>query len=452
MATVTQNNARLEPQSESPVVFPENTPVNNLGLVTAIDVGTTKVCTIVASRASSGNLEIVGYSSVPSDGVRKGAVDRVADAERAIRQSIESVRSNCGIEIRSAFVGITGTHIEFENRRHSIDSVSKAGVITESDLSQPEIGLSSKLGENRRLLHSIRMSYSLDGEEGIRNPLGMHTDNVKADTHIVSGDSTFINRLVAAVKNSGINVEGLVLEPLASGLAVLTPEEMARGSLLIDIGGGTTDVVGFKGGRICYTGVIPVGGWQFTNDIAMTFNTKYSEAEKIKLLHASTELQIKRIDEEIPMLLVEGSELMVPLIDICQLTRERAQELVKLIKIHLDKANLGDPSQIRLVITGGASNLPGMIALVQRRLAIQTRKGVPSFNGIAPAELIEPSYATGLGLLLWADKEYSKGKIENGGDNSWSKSGGDKSAMFGFLAKLLPLNLIGILKRRVLWS
>jgi len=428
-----------------------NTVWQETDLVAAIDVGTTKVCTIVASRSPSGRLDVIGYSSVPSIGVRKGNVERVAEAERAVRRSIEQVQMQYGFRVRSAFVGITGTHIDFENRRHTLESVGKSGVITESDLAQRKEEVFPRDG-GRRLLHAIRMSYSLDGEEGIRNPLGMHTDSVEADTHIVSGDAAFIDRLLQVVENVGITVDGLVLEPLASGLAVLTPEEMERGALLIDIGGGTTDVVGFKLGRICYTGVIPVGGWQFTNDIAVTFNTTYETAEAVKLLHATTEFQVQRIDEEVPMRVAEGSELMVPLLDICQLTRERAQELARLVKIHLDDAKLGDRSQVRLVLTGGASALPGMTSLMQRLLAIQVRKGVPSFKGAVPDELRAPAYATGLGLLMWAEAEHSPAKRTTSGSGNGRSGAGGKgvlSRLLGSAAKLSPLTLFGTWKRRI---
>ncbi len=449
MATTADTKPKLELGSTARV-SQSGTAWQDTDLVAAIDVGTTKVCTVVARRGPSGRLDVVGYSSVPSNGVRKGTIEKVADAERAVRRSIEQVQAQTGFRISSAFVGITGTHIDFENRRQTLQSVGKSGVITESDLAQPDKEVAVHQG-GRRLLHAIRMTYSLDGEEGIRNPLGMHTDKVEAETHVISGEAAFIDRLLQAVENAGITVDGLVLEPLASGLAVLTPDEMERGALLVDIGGGTTDVVGFKRGRICYTGVIPVGGWQFTNDIAITFDTTYEAAEAVKLLYASTELEVKRIDEEVPMRVTEGSELHVPLIDVCQLTRERAQELARMVKIHLDDAKLGDPSQVRLVLTGGASNMPGMTTLMERRLAIRTRQGVPSFRGEVPEELRAPAYATGLGLLVWAEAEHKPDSgATNGSGSGRMKEGGKGvlSRLMGSATKLSPLTLFGTWKRR----
>ena len=255
-------------------------------LVAAIDVGTTKVCVVLAGRSPSGQVDVIAYSSVPSGGVRRGTVEEVADAERAVRRSIEQVREQSGFRVQSAFVGVTGTHIAFENRRHTLDAVGQDGVIIGSDLAIPEDeGIED---DGRRRLHALRMSYVVDGKEGIRDPLGMHADKLDAETHFISGETEFIDRLTQAVENAGVTVAGMVLEPLASGLAVLTPHEMEHGALLVDIGGGTTDIVGYKRGRICYTGVIPVGGWQFTNDIAVTFGTTYEAAEAAKLEYATT--------------------------------------------------------------------------------------------------------------------------------------------------------------------
>ena len=413
-------------------------------LVAAIDVGTTKVCVVLAGRSPSGHLDVIAHGSVPSGGVRKGTVEEAADAGRAIRQAIGQVEARSGCRIQSAFVGITGTHVAFENRRHTLDAVGRNGVIVGADLAVPDDeGVEE---EGRRRLHAIRMSYSVDGREGIRDPLGMHrVDRLDAETHVISGEAEFIDRLTQAVENAGVAVAGMVLEPLASGLAVLTPQEMVRGALLVDIGGGTTDIVGYKGGRICYTGVIPVGGWQFTNDIAVTFGTTYEAAEAAKLEYANTEFGT-RIGESIPMSVPEGGELQAPVIDICQLARERAHDLALLVKAHLDVAGLGDPSEVSLVLTGGASSLPGITTLMERQLGVRARQGVPGLSGEAPDELRAPAHATGLGILTWAEAER---KEEVRASNGSGKAGAKRDRR-GFLPRLIGGvgNLFGTRKRR----
>ena len=446
MATTTETRPRQKAESTSGVSRARHV-WREKDLVAAIDVGTTKVCVVLAGRSPSGQLDVLAHSSMPSGGVRKGTVEEVADAERAVRRAIEQVEEQSGFRVQSAFVGITGTHIGFKNRRHTLDAVGKDGVIIGSDLAIPD---DEGVEEGRRRLHAIRMSYSVDGKEGIRDPRGMHIDKLGAETHVISGEAEFIDRLTQAVENAGVTVAGMVLEPLASGLAVLTPHEMERGTLLVDIGGGTTDIVGYKRGRICYTGVIPVGGWQFTNDIAITFGTTYEAAEAAKLEYANTEI-MARIGESIPMRMPEGGDLQVPVIDICQLTRERAQELARLVKTHLKDADLGDPSQMSLVLTGGASSLPGMTSMMERQLGVRARQGVPSFKGEAPDELRAPAHATGLGILMWADAEHRAGVQAAGASGKGRTRGGRKGflpRLIGSVAKLSPSNLFGNRKRR----
>ena len=422
--------------------------------IAAIDVGTTKVCTIVGRKAGPRGIHILGHSTVPSNGLRKGNVTDVAATEKAVRESIHAAEQSTGHHIQSAFVGVTGAHVGFENRRDRLVSVGQNGVITTDELRRdPEALAHSLSNPGRKLIHAVKMSYSVDGDGSIRNPLGMHSRDVEVETHLVTGGTPFINKLLLAVENTGVTVESLVLEPLASGLAVLTPQEKERGAVLVDIGGGTTDVVAFRQGRIRYTGVIPVGGHQFTNDIATIFNTPYEAAEDVKLKYAHTELPSPGSDHEISLPVIgQGRELRTKRREICQLTRERAQELARLIKLKLDEAEWEDPSALRVVLTGGTSNLPGLVRLMQRTLGIPVRHGVPSARGVIPHELKDPAYATGVGILLWATTEYvpstngvettSNGTVEVG-------SKGLLSGLLGQLSKLMSLTIFATRKGRI---
>ena len=419
------------------------------GIVAAIDVGTTKVCTIVGRNGDTKGVSILAHSTVPCNGLIKGTVSDVPATEKAIRESIRQVEQASGLKIGSAFVGVTGAHVRFENKREKLGSVSKGGVIVADELIQR--GDVTEPG--RRLIHAIRMSYSVDGEAGIRNPMGMHSSHVEADTHLVTATASFIDRLILAVESSGIKVESLVLEPLASGLAVLSPGEKELGSVIVDMGGGTTDVVGFRHGRICYTGVIPVGGYQFTNDIAVAFNTPYGVAEEVKLRHGSADPIPPSEDEEVS-LPVKGSdtELKVRRRDIAQLTRERAQELAALIDLKLDGVQLGEPSDVRLVLTGGASNLPGLETLVQRALSMRVRRGIPDVRGTIPEELRDPAYATAVGVLLWALNEYvptSKESNSAGGPGVETERKGLLARLASLLGRLMPVGHFATRKGRV---
>ena len=408
------------------------------GLIAALDVGTTKVCGILGRKAGTKGVEILGHSTVPCDGLRKGNVSDIAATEKAVRQCVRELESSTGFRIESGFVGLTGSHVSFENRRDRLDTAGEKGVITSDDLNRSPRTLDAAASEpGRQIIHTVKMSYSLDGRFGIRNPLGMHSNNVEVETHLVTGRGALINRLVEAVENAGVRVDSLVLEPLASGLAVLKPQEKERGAVIVDIGGGTTDVVCFRQGRINYTGVIPVGGFQFTNDIVLTFNTSYEAAEAAKLKYASTEVQGPAIDTEEILLPVAGrdTDVKVQRQEICQLTRERALELTKLIKLKLYEQ--GEKlSADRLVLTGGTSNLPGLAALMQRSLAMPVRQGIPILRGALPEELKNSAYATSVGILLWAIAEGMTASGERQSSSNGTKESGPEGLVSGFMRRL----------------
>ena len=422
-------------------------------IVAAIDVGTTKVCTILGRRQGSKEIEVLGFSSVPCSGLRKGNVSDVAATQKAVRESVDQVEQETGQKITSAFVGVTGAHVGFENRRDALGLGGANGVITAEALNRHPESLVNAVDEpGREIIHAIRMTYSLDGQTEIRNPVGMHTKNVEVETHLVTGNSSLIGKLVEAVGNAGIKIDSLVLEPLASALAVLTPEEKEFGAVLVDMGGGTTDLVGFRRGRICYSKVIPVGGWQFTNDIALTFNTSFEAAEAAKLHHATTDLHNIGADERIA-LPVQGqeAELQVPRVDFCRLVRERAHELARLIKLSLDDDAVKDELDTRLVLTGGASNLNGLAPLMRRNLSIPVREGVPNVNGATPQELKDPAYATAMGILLWAVNEYTPPMNEQKSGNNQQVEAAPKglmSVLLGRVSRLVPIALFSRKKGR----
>ena len=373
-------------------------------LLTAVDVGTTKVCTIIG-RVKGSSPELLGHSVVPCGGLKKGIVEDLAATAKAMRMSITEAERKAGVHVRSVHVGVTGAHVSFENRSDTLEWIGSHGVVTAEEMERvPEMVASTSTAEaNRKVLHALPMSYTVDGATGITNPLGMHTSQVEVETHVVTGASSFIGKLVETVEKTGLTLESLVLEPLASGLAVLTPEERKEGVVLVDIGGGTTDVVAFSKGRICYTTVIPVAGHQFTNDICHVYNTPYEAAEEAKLKYAHTMLHAVRQHEEVSLPVVGSTtELSVPRSDICQLMRERAQELMHLIKIRLQESPLEDISKVKVVMTGGTANLPGLQELAQQNLVNRVRIGLPEGPGGIPDELRAPAYATGVGILLWA--------------------------------------------------
>ena len=402
----------------------------NPRLITAIDVGTTKVCVIVGRQDGSETPQVLAHSVAPCEGLSKGMVsDREATA-RAIRAAVGAAQQKAGVAIHSAHVGITGAHVEFTNRRDAMNSVGQHGVISAEDLARaPEVVAEAEASASpgRKTIHALATSYTLDGNEGIRNPVGMHSRRMEVNTHVITGATGHVDKLVDAVRSAEIEVESLVLEPLASGRAVLNPRERQGVVALVDIGGGTTDLVVFNDGMPYYTSAIPVGGFQFTNDIALMYDTSYTEAERVKLEHAHTEpARVSASDEVTMRVLGPSEERTVPLHDICQLTRERAVELTQLLKLKLKEAGIREPQGARIALTGGASAMPGLLDLMRTMITPNIRIGMPNGNVRAPDELKAPSFSTGAGILLWAsDQDVEPPSLNGAGSNGARHANGN---------------------------
>jgi cell division protein FtsA len=386
------------------------------GIITAIDVGTTKVFAMVAA-VDGARPRVLAHATVPCRGLMRGNVEDVAETTMAIRAALDFVEAGAGVEIESAYIGVTGAHVKCENRRDRLDGVGSIGVITPQELyadsSLPNGGgPDGSPNGGRQVIHAMPISYTLDGEAGIRNPIGMHSKSVEVDTHVITADRARLQLLTQAVRDAGIEVDALVMEPLASGLATLTRDEMDRGTLLIDIGGGTCDMVAFRGGKVSYTGVVPIGGYQFTNDICLTYNVDRDSAEQAKLEHGHTEPAAVDPDGLVSMSLADRpADILVPARELAQLLRERATEMAQLIRIKLDDAKSGQVGSVKIVLTGGASELPGIADILQRYLGRRVRLGSPSRAFEGAEDLTDPMHATGLGILAWAAAQPVPAKV-----------------------------------------
>lgn len=377
--------------------------MNERGLIAAIDVGTTKVLALVAAvDASRGpRPRVLAHATVPCRGLMRGNVENLAETTAAVRAALDLVEAESGVKIESAYIGVTGAHVACENRRERLDGVGSIGVITPQELDGDAPIQNGDAG--RQLIHAMPISYTLDGEEGIRNPVGMHSRSVEVDTHVITADRGRLQLLTRAVRDAGIAVDALVMEPLASGLAALTNDERDRGTLLIDIGGGTSDIVAFKDGAVSYTGVVPIGGYQFTNDIVLTYNVDHDSAERAKIEHGHTEPAAVDPDLMVSMALSDRpADIGVLGRDLAQLLRERAVELAQLIRIKLKEAEPDRVGSSKIVLTGGASELPGIADILQRYLGRRVRLGAPNHAFAGAAGLSDPMHATGLGILAWA--------------------------------------------------
>ena len=385
--------------------------MQNSKVFAAIDIGTTKVLTVIGRKIEDGRIEVLGHGIAPCSGVRKGVVEDVVATQTSVRSSVAQAERASGAQVDTAFVGITGMGISYEKRLDTIDWVGEHGVITYDDVEHvPDSVVGNGANSHhfgRKVIHAIPRSYSIDGKRGVSDPMGMHTSKVDVETHLVQASEFEMARLTQAVEGAGIKIESLVLEALASCESVLMQEEKIRGAALIDMGGGTTDVMVFKDGKMQYSSVIPVGGYQFTNDICVVYNTTYEAAEEVKINQASVLPDAAKIHEEVSLPISGGhTSLKVSLHDICQLTRERAQELTRLIILKLREGGIRDLTNYRIVLSGGGSKLTGFYDLFRVGTSAHVRMGAPlGYLGV-PRELQTPMCSTGTGILLWAAHQH----------------------------------------------
>lgn len=383
-------------------------------IVTAIDVGTTKICTIIAERIEDGNILILGHGTVSSVGaLSKAIVENVDLASSAIISSVHEAQNMAGIPAQNVYVGVTGAHIEFENRLDNLDLsdeiTNQDNVITTENIASVPTQISQDLDyKNRQILHALPMSYQVDETSDIVTPVGMHTGNLAVKSHVVTIAPEPAQKLQTALNLAGINDFQLVLEPMASARSVLTRKEMREGVILADIGGGTTDIIEIKGRRLRYTAAIPVAGQQFTNDIVQIHNTNYESAEKAKLEVGTTNIEGIKLSETVDMPVTgrDGVTQKIQRISICKLLQERAEDLALLIKLKIREMGYEDPNEASLVLTGGASNLDGLSHIVASLTTSKVRLGVPTELINIPEEFVHPSKATSLGILLWASDSF----------------------------------------------
>jgi len=369
----------------------------------AIDVGTTKVCTVIADVNDGGMLRVVGVGITPSKGLHKGLVVNINDAKESIRESVRKAQQACNYKVESAYVGVTGRHISSLNNRGVVAITRNDRLVRSDDLRRVLASAQSvKVASDRKLLHVIPRNYAVDGQPGVRNPVGMHGFRLDVETHIITASITSVQNLIKCIRSIGIDIEDLVLEPLASSEAVLTEDEKEVGVILADVGGGTTDIAVFKDGSIWHTAILPVAGYQLTRDVAIGLGLPFEVAEEMKKKYSSV-MPVYETKMETPSTIAEDGH-GVSYQDLCDIIRARVEEILRLILLEMPRTEYETLIPAGLVLTGGSSNLPGIETLGREILRLPVRVGVPTnISGIADV-LRDPAYATGVGLLLWAAK------------------------------------------------
>lgn len=370
--------------------------------VAAIDVGTTKICTLIGEVDEAGTLRIVGVGVVPSRGLRKGMVVNVAQASEAILESVERAERISGYTVERALVGMGGQHISAFNSR-GVAAVSRGNRdVTLVDINRVlEAARAVALPHNRQIIHVIPRSYTLDGQEGIRDPLGLYGFRLEVDAHVVTGSSTAIRNLMKCVEGADVEVAELILQPLAAAEAVLTDAEREMGVAVVDIGGGTTDIGIFIDDAICHTVILPTGGNHLTNDIAVGLRAPFANAEEIKIQcgHALPEV----LEEERIEVVSFGSEgrRSVSRRFLAQIVRARMEEIFDLIQQEIKRSGYSGLLPAGIVLCGGTGSLKGIEALGREVMQLPIRVGHPhDMYGLT--DMIQgPACAASVGLLLW---------------------------------------------------
>jgi len=399
--------------------------VSSRRIITGLDIGTTKICTIIAEVTSNEDFEIIGIGFSPSKGLKKGVVVDIDKASNAIRESINKAQIMAGIEVESAFIGIAGSHISSMNN-HGVVAVSgDEKEITENDIDRVmEAAQIISLPAEEEIIHVIPREFIVDGHKGIKDPLGMSGVRLEVETHIVKGSSTSIQNLVKSVIRAGIEVDDIVLEPLASSKSVLTEDEKELGVILVDIGGGTTDIVVFHEGSIVATYVLPVGGNHVTHDIAIGLRTPISEAEKLKI-HYGTTLNPVNNDEEdngrnnyIEVLSASGeNKREIPRSMLTNVIEPRTSEMYEMINRQIYSAGPKDLTPAGVVLTGGASLLDGSAELAEGVFDLPVRLGKPDYVYGLSDVIDDPLYKDKDGKIPKAIFSTVIGLIEYGMEN-----------------------------------
>jgi len=374
--------------------------------ITAIDVGTTKVCTTIAEVNDEGPIRVAGVGITPSKGLHKGLVVNITEARESIRESVKKAEYASGYRVESAFVGVTGRHVTSLNNRGVVAITHNDRLVRPPDLRRVLTSAQSlKVANDRKLLHVIPRSYSVDGQPGVKNPVGMHGFRLDVETHVITAAVTSVQNLVKCIRGVGVEIDDLVLEPLASSEAVLTEDEKNVGIILADIGGGTTDIAVFKDGSIWHTAILPVAGYQLTRDVAIGLGLPFDMAEEMKKRYGSVMPVYESQSEMATAISEDGHGISYQ--DLCDIIRARVEEIIRLIVLELPRSDYEALVPAGLVLTGGSSNLSGIDALGRDILQLPVRVGTPTnVAGITDA-IRDPAYATSVGLLLWGTSHKS---------------------------------------------
>jgi len=369
--------------------------------VVGLDIGTSKICAIIGEVNADGMVDIIGVGSAPSRGLRRGVVVNIDHTVSSIRKAVEDAELMAGCQAESVYAGISGGHIKGINS-HGVIAI-KNREVTQVDVARViDAARAVAIPVDREVIHILPQEFMVDDQEGIKEPIGMAGVRLEAKVHIITGAVSAAQNIIRCAHRSALKVNDLVLQQMASSEAVLSADERELGVVLVDIGGGTTDIAVFVEGAIEYTSVIPVGGEQLTNDIAVGLRTPMAEAEKIKRRYGCALSSLVNKDETIPVPGVGGRQPRVlSRTLLADVTEPRIEEILGLVRRELEKYNMLQSAASGIVLTGGSVAIEGICDLAEQIFDLPVRLGFPiGISGLVDV-VNSPVYATGVGLVLW---------------------------------------------------
>jgi cell division protein FtsA len=376
-------------------------------IVVGLDIGTSKVCAVIGEMSEQG-VEIIGVGSHPSQGLRKGVVINIEGTVNSVKKAVEEAGLMAGCEIHTVFTSISGGHIKAFNS-HGIVAV-KNKEVTQRDLERViDAARAVAIPMDRDVLHVLPQDYVIDDQDGIREPLGMSGVRLEAKVHIVTGAATSAQNIVKCCNRTGLNVAEMVLAPLAAAQAVLSDEERELGVVLVDVGGGTTDIAIYHDGTVKHTAVVGIGGNHVTNDIAAGLRTPFNDAERIKQRYGSAKAATVQASErvEVPSVAGKGAGSVSRQI-LCEIIEPRLDEIFELVQKEIIKSGFEGALTSGIVITGGSMLLPGAVEMAERSFGLPVRLGLPAHVRGLVDIIRNPTYATGVGLVLHGMKRHER--------------------------------------------
>jgi cell division protein FtsA len=379
-----------------------NKPRETKNLLVALDIGTSKIIAIVAEITPEGGIEVLGLGQHPSKGLKKGVVVNIETTVNGIQRALEEAELMADCKIRDVLTGIAGSHIKSFNSHGMVAIKDKE--VSQFDVDRViETARAVNIPMDQQILHILTQEFIIDGQEDVREPVGMSGVRLEVKVHIVTGAVSAAQNIMKCVRRCGLEVRDLVLQPLASAIAVLSQDEKDLGVCLVDIGGGTTDIAVFTGGSIRHTAVIPIAGDQITNDIAMALRTPTKDAEDIKMAHGCALRQLASVNDIIEVPGVgEREPRQLSRQTLAEVIEPRVEELYSLIQRELRASGFEELLSSGIVLTGGSAAMQGMVELGEEVFHMPVRLGVPNYAGGLSEVVRNPRYSTGVGLLLSA--------------------------------------------------